>query len=1045
MFKKYKYTTLALTFFLSVSIVQGEVRIFPDEYDDLSDALSASGPGDTVLIRYGTYHMNDVTEFGYVDFPPREIYLIGEPDATGQLPELIGSHPNGVIYVQGTYPSNPYPIAWIQSLYIESEGSYGVWVDNSDHSTLRSILEISDCTIQNCLWSGIYNSGATHAQRCKFIGNHWQSTGNNGGGIYNTGQLTVSGCEFEGNWAHTFGSAIYSHAGVENSYSGSVVIENDADTKQECIIRRGEGQGFGSDLIHIVANDYPVTINNSRIDHSVILEQSGSYSSDIVLENSLFTGEETWVALDGNGSIEATQCTFMNGWSCWFQSSELVMLTNDIFMINPGYDPMWMVHYCNFVDVAWGTGGVGNISTDPLFVDIANGNYHIRWDSPCLDSGASWIDPNHDHTQSDMGYHKVYNVIDLAGAEDLNLAKGWYRVRDDVTGSNLQLPAGSVIRFDDGKTISVNGSPSGYELFYLGEPNDERTTITGVISEPEHNRDYIGAFTITGNNFGGSQYTDDLEVHHLRYNQGEGTLRFNKLELDVDDLNFVESTNLLLVGNDCSGTVKNSHLSGTYNGSSSIHQLVMLFNSVSLQNCEFGAYTQNGMLLSNCTHPADQPYSTLMVEGYYQPDVGPYHNAQTGVLSLNSSIRYEECVINNHTQAGLRLSLGLANLSNCAHNNLDANNLNEGLGLIHLAGNPVKLKLNCGYNSLFRGEAQYLDEMYVLDQSLTVHSSTDVEDNYWNPHGDDPTYYLPSNWGVIDYIPFLSSWMAPPPGECPCTTTSGGPKGGGTDDECGPPPEEIAFQAALAAEIAEDFTTALEVYGMIIAEYSSSAAALESVYRLKYLGHNFADYTASVLYNYESLLNTLDDDNLTAAVAASYWWLYGVHEDVVAAMTALEELIDNPDQADYMLLYQDALLYLQIFQEMGGNYNAPGTHAGNLLASQQDDYLQQIGQLLEISTPTEQGAVPTSIQLFQNYPNPFNPVTTLSYQLSTGMDVELTVYNVRGQQVVQLVSGWQSAGEHSIQFNGSNYGSGLYFYSLTAAGETVTRKMVLIK
>ena len=88
-----------------------------------------------------------------------------------------------------------------------------------------------------------------------------------------------------------------------------------------------------------------------------------------------------------------------------------------------------------------------------------------------------------------------------------------------------------------------------------------------------------------------------------------------------------------------------------------------------------------------------------------------------------------------------------------------------------------------------------------------------------------------------------------------------------------------------------------------------------------------------------------------------------------------------------------------------------------------------------------------------NFPNPFNPTTTISYQLPENSEVELAIYNLKGQKVKQLVSnsaGQLSAGQHSVVWNGKDdngksVSSGIYFYKLKTGNYEQTRKMILIK
>jgi len=83
--------------------------------------------------------------------------------------------------------------------------------------------------------------------------------------------------------------------------------------------------------------------------------------------------------------------------------------------------------------------------------------------------------------------------------------------------------------------------------------------------------------------------------------------------------------------------------------------------------------------------------------------------------------------------------------------------------------------------------------------------------------------------------------------------------------------------------------------------------------------------------------------------------------------------------------------------------------------------------------------------LEQNYPNPFNPVTTIMYNLPSPGMVRISVYSVTGQLIAELENSMQTAGAHSVDFDGSHLGSGVYFYTIRTASGTKTRKMLLVK
>lgn len=96
-------------------------------------------------------------------------------------------------------------------------------------------------------------------------------------------------------------------------------------------------------------------------------------------------------------------------------------------------------------------------------------------------------------------------------------------------------------------------------------------------------------------------------------------------------------------------------------------------------------------------------------------------------------------------------------------------------------------------------------------------------------------------------------------------------------------------------------------------------------------------------------------------------------------------------------------------------------------------------------TGIEDTALPVSTALFQNYPNPFNPVTQIKFVLAKTADIKLSVFNINGQLVSQLLSGSIQAGVHAVDFDASRFNSGIYYYTLEVDGKSLTKRMLMIK
>ncbi len=89
--------------------------------------------------------------------------------------------------------------------------------------------------------------------------------------------------------------------------------------------------------------------------------------------------------------------------------------------------------------------------------------------------------------------------------------------------------------------------------------------------------------------------------------------------------------------------------------------------------------------------------------------------------------------------------------------------------------------------------------------------------------------------------------------------------------------------------------------------------------------------------------------------------------------------------------------------------------------------------------------IPEEYRLEQNYPNPFNPSTTIKFQLMKPGITTLKIYDGLGREVTSLVNNALQAGSYEIEFNASQYPSGIYYYKITSGEFSQTKKMILAK
>ncbi|MBT3343470.1 MAG: aminotransferase class V-fold PLP-dependent enzyme [Gemmatimonadetes bacterium] len=112
-----------------------------------------------------------------------------------------------------------------------------------------------------------------------------------------------------------------------------------------------------------------------------------------------------------------------------------------------------------------------------------------------------------------------------------------------------------------------------------------------------------------------------------------------------------------------------------------------------------------------------------------------------------------------------------------------------------------------------------------------------------------------------------------------------------------------------------------------------------------------------------------------------------------------------------------------------------------------DRLVRALGDATGTSTSISSGTGerPQAFDSGYNYPNPFNASTQIRYQLPAGTDVEVAIFNSKGQMLEVINSGFQEAGAHQLTWNATGQATGTYFYEVRAGAQRLARKMILLK
>ena len=194
---------------------------------------------------------------------------------------------------------------------------------------------------------------------------------------------------------------------------------------------------------------------------------------------------------------------------------------------------------------------------------------------------------------------------------------------------------------------------------------------------------------------------------------------------------------------------------------------------------------------------------------------------------------------------------------------------------------------------------------------------------------------------------------------------------------------------------------------------------------------------------------------------------YGKIDDIsildsttVELMTTVQypDIVPGWGQAWGLCWHQEQLGSRLLWGHRGGGFNtfmffSPDENTGVVIQVNRgsEDAIILIAHLLfeyaEDHTSVDDGnnTYPEKFIFSQSYPNPFNSTSNIIFDLFESAEVRLEIYNILGQHLETLIDKHLNAGNHIVNWDAGGYSSGLYFYKLTTANESLIRRMTLIK
>jgi|GEM_PF-1255498 len=336
--------------------------------------------------------------------------------------------------------------------------------------------------------------------------------------------------------------------------------------------------------------------------------------------------------------------------------------------------------------------------------------------------------------------------------------------------------------------------------------------------------------------------------------------------------------------------------------------------------------------------------------------------------------------------------------------------LNEGMNNICSDGNSVPCIRTIGL----------INELEIPRPILIY-----APENYWGSNVNDSFFALSTPY-YIDY----SNYSSVPYGTDPLTSS------GGSDQQA-----SKFLSKALEAELDGKYDKAIKIYEKIIEKYPDSSEAMVAYAKLP------DSYTQESL-NIEPLIEMYDMNIADENSNKKFFKELKVSSHIKAknydtAIALSEEMKLEAGTEDEIILCDIDIAIANMLK----NAENKGKSITESAAADFSVLLDKLtgGEDKDDLSGITDAVVPESSKLYQNYPNPFNPVTQIRFDLAKAGNVKLSVYNVNGQKVAELANSVMNAGAHSVDFDGSNLNSGVYYYMLDADGFITTSKMVLTK
>lgn len=460
---------------------------------------------------------------------------------------------------------------------------------------------------------------------------------------------------------------------------------------------------------------------------------------------------------------------------------------------------------------------------------------------------------------------------------------------------------------------------------------------------------------------------------------------------------------------------------------------IRCLGAISIKNCEVSNCT-NGLYLQACDGYTIQnnEFDNCYNVGLLVSNMNPFfhvshaiwnneiHHNQYGIYLFNTNVEIDSNYVHNNSNYGILAASGTSSIikNSC----------------IQYSDNPEIYLVDESYPII-----DYMDNDIIFEEGYSIYNADKApisyycRDNYWgtNNQNEIGNSFYPTTWNVY-YDPWLTS------------NATGFSRGR----------ETSLFEMGLAAEEAGSIDLARNYYLQCIDEGNEE---LEKVWSASRLMDCIDENNGFSYDDLQILYDTISNDTINFVLSELAKKLSincdRKNANYQQAITKYENILNDSISYIDSLLVQLNIVHTYLEAESSSGRALLSFQNSNNSIKNHKQAIEKETELMNMlfmeTNLSDNTPIIDHIVLYPNFPNPFNPSTTISFSVPEESNVELSIYNIKGQKIKTLINDEFPKGTHSLIWNGDDdykkkVASGVYFYKLKVNGKNSSIKKCLL-